>query len=95
MEWTAYKNIKRMYEEDEQQYKFTYCNKGYTRRSASVVLLLLDEIHKDFPEESEDNIFIDNASNFPNEILLCFHMLKEEVSSRTLAKFKKISKKLD
>lgn len=89
-EWTNYKSIRKLCKDDGDHLKFIYYNWSYSRQTVSLVDMLLEEIHKDFPEQSSDNIFIEMLPKFPHEILLYFYCLKDEVKDFDLSQFEKM-----
>lgn len=89
-EWKDYKNVRRLYKEDDDYLTFTYYNWSYTRHTVNLVNMLLEEIHRDFPEESADNIHIRMLPTFPYEIALHFAFPKYEVEHLDLSKFEKM-----
>lgn len=51
MKWEYHKNIRKLYNvEPDGYYQLTYYNFSYCRNGADLFLLLLEEIHNDFPE---------------------------------------------
>ncbi len=88
MKWTSYKNIRRLYKEDDfcqQKYLFTYYNYSYWGSSVALVHMLTEEIQKDFPQLSPEDIHISKAPCAPHELLLQFSIPKDDVDPRFLA----------
>lgn len=58
--------------------------------TVSLVNMLFEEIQKDFPEESADNIHIQMLPVFPNEIVLQVAFPRYECEHLDLSQFKKM-----
>ena len=86
MEWPYYKNIRKVYKFDGDWIQFTYYNESYSRNTVQLILLLWEEIYKDFPQVSEEEIFVKESEDFPKEILLQFRLRKEIVIVDKLGK---------
>ena len=87
MEWKHYKDIRKIYQFDGEWIHFTYYNKCYSRNTVELILLLREEIYKDFPQVTEDEIFVKESLDFPKEILLQFRVRKEMVILSKLLEF--------
>ena len=88
--WNAYKNVRRLYKEDGDYLKFAYYNQTYSLQTVSLVNMLCEEIRKDFPDESADNIHIKMLRIFPYEIVLIVVFLQDEVEHLDLSQFEKM-----
>ena len=90
VEWNAYKNVRRLYKEDGDHLIFAYYNWPYSCQTVNLVNMLFEEIQKDFPEESANNIHIKMLPAFPYEIVLQFAFSKYEVKRLDLSQFEKM-----
>lgn len=93
MKWPYYKNIQKLYKFNGDWIQFTYYNKSYSRNTVQLMLLLWEEIYKDFPQVSEEDIFVTESLDFPKELLLQFRVRKEMVTVDQLSKFDMLQKK--
>ena len=89
-EWSAYKNVRKLYKEDGEYLIFAYYNWSYSRQTVNLVNMLFEEIQKDFPEESADNIHIKMLPAAPHEIVLQLAFPKYEVEHLDLSQFEKM-----
>lgn len=81
------KSIRKGYKDDGDFLTFAYCNKTYSCQTVSLVNMLFEEILKDFPKQSADNVCIKMLSDFPYTILLQFSYPKREVKHLDLSQF--------
>lgn len=86
-EWQQFKNVRRLYTDDGDHLTFAYLNQSYSRKTVDVVNMLFEEIQKDFPEESAENVHIRMLAAFPHEIVLEFSFPKYEVEHLDLSQF--------
>ena len=89
-EWKEYKNVRKLVKEKEDFFRVTYYNCTYSRQTVRLVNMLVEEIHKDFPEVSEGDIFISQLPDLPNETLLTFLIEKSETSRSKISGFEKM-----
>ena len=89
-EWNAYKNVRRLYKDYGEHLTFAYCNRSYSCQTVSLVNMLFEEIQKDFPEKSANEIHIRILSAFPNEIVLAFAFPKYDIKHLDLSQFEKM-----
>lgn len=90
MKWNDYKEIRKLVKEEKDFFRITYYNCTYSRQTVRLVNMLVEEIHKDFPEVSEGDIFISQLPDLPNETLLTFLIEKSETSQSKIAGFEKM-----
>ena len=95
--WKHIKMIRKFFEvtkkesEDEEGYiEFIYCNWTYSCNSVSLVNLLTEEVKKDFPKVSTDDIHVQRRTSFPNEITLIVSITISESKNLDLSKFEKL-----
>lgn len=87
--WNDSKDIRKLCQEDKEYLIFSYYNKSYSKQTVSLVNMLFDEIQKDFPRVSQDNVHIRMLPVFPYEIVLQFALLRDEIQNVDFSKFKK------
>lgn len=83
MTCTMYTNIKRFYDESGRASPYvtlTYMNWTYSRNSVKNVSLLWDEVKKDFPELSPEDVFLVWKKTFPHEVGLAFSVKMEQLN---------------
>ncbi len=91
-EWKYCKDIRKLYKKESQFIIFAYYNNSYVRATAELVNMLLNEIHKDFPKVSSDNIYMHRLKKWPCQIALVFSLPKYEIKNSNLnfSEFKRI-----
>lgn len=90
VEWNNYKNVRRLYKKEGNYVTFAYYNWSYTCRTVNLVNMLFEEILKDFPKQSAENVHIEMLPNFPHEIVLTFSFPKYEIKHLNLSQFEKM-----
>ena len=98
-DWNYIKWVRKFYEvtkeetDDEEGYiQFTYCNWTYWGNSVSLVNMLTEEIVKDFPNISMDDIHIQKRPSVPYELTLSVTCTLSETKNLDLSKFEKLPK---
>ena len=90
--WTDSKDVWKLCQEDKEYLRFSYYNWSYSRQTVSLVNMLFEEIRKDFPKISPDDVHIRMMPEFPFEVVLQFSYLKDEVQNIDFSQLKKTPK---
>lgn len=98
-DWKYIKQVRKFYEvtKEESDYeegyiRFTYCNWTYWGDSVSLVNMLIEEVVKDFPNVSMDDIHIEKRTLVPYELTLSVTYTLPEIKSLDLSMFEKLPK---
>lgn len=73
-EWKYYKNVQKLYKDNGDYLTFAYYNWSYSCQTVALVNMLFEEIHRDFPEQPAEDIYIKMLPTFPHEIVLQFSL---------------------
>lgn len=96
-DWKYFKLVRKFYEitreetdDEEGRIEFTYCNWTYWGNSVNLVNMLTEEIVKDFPNVSTNDIHIQKRSCAPFELTLNVTYTLSEIQSLDLSRFEKL-----